>query len=222
MKLRLGLFGTVLAACFVMEASAATIDLGINGEMQVATSAISFGQYPTGAPYAPAPGYGSFEVSLINSGIFLSNGVTTAEFGTIQSLNGTTPLGVPLNPTPGSSLPFMTFDTGGSNLQLYLTELLPGSTIGPFTLTDTPDGAVLAFAVNGFVYNTLTTTRTSFTGTMSATLDGMTSGDFISANYVDTPFTGTFMASLVPEPCTFLMFSLGAACVGLMRRRTRR
>jgi hypothetical protein len=205
-----------------MEASAATIDLGINGEMQVATSAISFGQFPTGAPYAPAPGYGSFEVSLINSGIFLSNGVTTAEFGNIQSLSGpTTPLGVPLNPTPGSTLPFMTFNTGGSNLQLYLTELLPGSTIGPFTVTDTADGAVLALDVDGFVYNTLTTTRTSFTGTLSATLDGMTDGDFIGANWVDTPFTATFMASIVPEPSAFLMFTLGAACLGLMRRRTR-
>jgi hypothetical protein len=224
LKLRLSIFGAVLSACFVLRAPAATIDLGIDGEMQVSTSAVSFGQYPNGAPYAPAPGYGSFEVSLINSGIFQSNGVTTAEFGTIESLSGPSspPVGVTLNPTPGSSLPFMTFNAGGSNLQLYLTELVPGSTSGPFTVTDTPDGAVLAFDVDGFVYNTLTTTRTSFTGTISATLDGMNTGDFISSNPVDTPFTATFMATLVPEPSTFLLFGLGAACVGLIRRRTRR
>jgi PEP-CTERM motif len=222
LKLRLSVFGVALAACFVMEASAGTIDLGINGEMQVSTSAVSFGQYPLGGPYSPAPGYGSFEVSLTNPGIFQSNGVTNGEFGTIESLNGSTPVGVMLNPTPGSSLPFMTFDAGGLNLQLYLTELMPGSTIGPFTVTNTPDGAVAAFAVDGFVYNTLTATRTSFTGTLSATFDGMSAADFINADYVDTPFTATFIATLVPEPSTFLLFGLGAACIGLIARRTRR
>lgn len=190
--------------------------------MQVSSSAISFGQYPTGAPYAPAPGYGRFEVSLLNAGIFQTNGVTTGEFGNIQSLSNST-TGSTLNPTPGSSLPFMTFDAGGANLQLYLTELVPGTTSGPYTMTDTADGAIIAFNVDGFVYNTTTGSRTNFTGTMSATFDGMTSSELLGGTDPNTPFTGTFLAStLVPEPSSLLLFGLGAASVALMRRRIRR
>ena len=213
-----------MATCFALGASAATIDLGINGEVQVSSSAISFGQYPTGAPYAPAPAYGTFEVSLTNSGVFQNGGVSTGEFGTIQSLSSaTTPVGVNLDPTPGSSLPFMTFDAGGSNLQLYLTELVPGTTSGPYTMTDTANGAIIAFNVDGFIYNTTTGSRTNFTGTMSATFDGMTSSELIGGTDPNTPFTGTFLAStLVPEPSSLLLFGLGAASVALMRRRTRR
>lgn len=222
MKFRISIFGTALATCLALSASASTIDLGIDGEAQVSSSAISFGQYPNGAPYTPAPGYGTYEISLVNDGMFQSNGVTTGEFGTIESLSSaTTPVGVMLNPTPGSSQPFMTFDTGGSNLQLYLTELVPGSTSGPYTITDTTDGAILAFNVDGFVYDTTTMQRMNFTATLSATFAGMSGADLLNSGNVDTPFSGTFIATVVPEPSTFLLFGLGAACVGFMRRRNR-
>jgi len=194
------------------------MDLGINGEVQVSSSAISFGQYPTGAPYAPAPGYGTFEVSLVNSGVFQSGGVATGEFGTIQSLSTST-TGTTLTPTPGSSLPFMTFDSGGSNLQLYLTELVPGSSSGPYTVTNTPDGAIIAFNVDGFVYDTSNGSRMNFTATMSATFDGMTASELLGGIDPDTPFTGTFMATLVPEPSTLLLLGLGVSSLGLIRRR---
>ena len=218
MKLRPSLLVTALTACSALSASAATIDLGINGDVQVSSSAISFGQYPNGAPYAPAPGYGTFQVSIVNSGIFGSNGVTTGEFGTIQSLSNST---AAVSPTPGSSLPFMTFDSGGSNLQLYLTELLPGSSSGPYTVTDLPDGAILAFNVDGYVYNTSTLARTNFTATFSATFDGMTAAELLGGIDPNTPFTGTFMATLVPEPSSLLLLGLGAAALGLGPRRTR-
>lgn len=221
MKFRRSFFGFALATCFAIGASASTIELGINGDAEVSPSAISFGQYPNGAPYTPAPGYGTYEISEVNPGIFLSNGVTTGEFGNIESLSAAvTPVGVTFSPVPGSSLPFMTFDTGGSNLQLYLTELVPGTTAGPFTLTDTSDGAVAAFDVNGFVYNTLDTSEQAFTGTFSATFDGMTSQELLNAGTTDTPFTATFSASFVPEPSSIALLVGGLfVLAGLARKR---
>src|ERR1700761_1068156 len=120
------MFGLALLTCFAITASASTIQLGINGDAQVGSNYIDFGQYPNGAPYTPAPGYGTYEISLVNAGIFSSAGVTTGEFGTIQSLN---------EPPGAVTLPsaFMTFDTGGSNLQLWATNIPPG-TAGPFVL----------------------------------------------------------------------------------------
>src|SRR5579875_1439930 len=165
-KVRLGastfLLGLAMASFLALPSSASTIQLGINGDAQVGSNYIDFGQYPNGAPYAPAPGYGTFEVSLVNSGVFSSAGVTTGEFGTIQSLNE----------PPGAvtlASPFMTFDTGGSNLQLWLTNIPPGD-VGPFVLTDTADGAVASFNADGYITNNGVTVDT-FTGTFSATFD---------------------------------------------------
>ncbi len=215
MKLRLGIAAVALGTCFAVGACASSIQLGIDGDAEVSASAILFGQYPNRAPYTPAPGYGTYEISLVNQGIFLSNGVTTGEFGNIESLSSAiTPVGVVLNPTPGSSLPFMTFDAGGSNLQLYLTELMPGSTSGPFTVTNTQDGAVVAFDVHGIVYNTLDQQQQNFTGTFSATFDGNT----FDGTPQDTPFSGTFAMTFVPEPSSLLLMGLGAACLGLAGR----
>jgi hypothetical protein len=154
---------------------------------------ILFGQYPVGAPYAPPPGYGTFETSLVNSGIFASDGVTTGEFGTIQSLDE----------GPGAvTLPsaFMTFDTGGSNLQLWATRI-PAGNDGIFNLTNTPDGAVLSFDVDGYILDTTTGRRIErFTGTFAATFDGESVATLLEDLPVDTPFSATFTATTVPEP----------------------
>jgi hypothetical protein len=197
-------------------AANAAIQLGISGSAQVGSNYLDFGQYPNGAPYAPAPGYGTFEVSLVNSGIFASSGVTTGEFGMIQSLNeGTGPVTL-----PG---PFITFDTGGNNLQLWATAI-PAGNYGAYTLIDTANGAVGSINVDGYVYDTTTSEKLgNFAMTASATFAGETIADLLStALPINTPFSATFTFTAVPEPGTWAMMLIGLGGAGLALRSARR
>jgi hypothetical protein len=209
----------VLTAMIVPSTFATTIQLGINGDAQIGSNYIDFGQYPSGAPYTPAPGYGTFEVSLVNAGVFSSAGVTTGEFGTIQSLNeGTGSITLPSA--------FMTFDTGAANLQLWATNI-PAGVDGPFILTDTLVGAVASFDVDGFIWDTNSSMKVdTFTGTFSATFSGETVASLLGDLPVDTPFSATFSATVIPvvptpEPSTTVLFSLGLAVLvaGCMARQ---
>jgi hypothetical protein len=215
MKLTASLaFGIAAIIAGASAGRADTIVLGINGDAQGGSNYIDFGQYPNGAPYAPAPGYGTFEVSLVNAGVFASAGVTTGEFGTIQSLNDATgPINLPSA--------FMTFDTGGSNLELFATDI-PAGTNGPFTFTDTSNGAVVSFDVDGYILNTATNTEIdSFTGTFSATFDGETVADLMADLPIDTPFSATFTANTIatPEPAYTGLLGLLLVGAGVVSRR---
>jgi PEP-CTERM motif len=230
----IALASSVLAA---VPSFASTIVLGINGNAQVGATAtsefINFGSWPSGAPYASSPGYGTFVVASPVSGIFAANGVTSGEFGMIQSLNSTTtPVGVVLNPNPTTASPFMTFNgpppagAAGTNLEVFLTELLaasgPGMDVGPFNLIDTATGAEASFDVNGFVYNTNDKSRTQISGIFSATFAGMSVSQLLAeaaAGPIATPYSGTFSITGVPEPASLLLMGVGLMGAGLVARR---
>jgi PEP-CTERM motif len=208
-----GLAG-VLCLGLVPCAASAAIELGINGDAQVGSNYVYFGQYPTGAPYTPAPGYGTYIVSLVN-GVFAANGVTTGEAGMIQSIVAV--------PGPVSlAAPYLTFDTGGSNLELFATNI-PAGNYGAFDLTDTPDGAVGSFDLEGYVYDTTTAKKLGdFTMVASATFTGQTVAQVLASVPLDTPFSATFSFMAVPEPASWALMLLGIGGVGLGLRGARR
>jgi PEP-CTERM motif len=224
MKLRSFFVSIITVATLgVTSGFASTIDLGINGDAQVGPNFINFGNYPTGTTYTPAPGYGVFVVSQPPLGVFLIGGVMAGESGTIQSLNATvTPPGTTLTPNPNVDLPFMAFDTGGSSLKLFLTELVPGDTTGPFSLSDSQNGAIASFNIDGFVFNTINKSSDDITGTFSATFNGETVAQLLAAEQggmlIQTPFSGTLSLQTVPEPSTLLMFGAGLLGVSFITR----
>ncbi len=227
--LRSAAVGTLATvSCF-----AQPIDLGINGDAQVGPTFINFGNYPMGSVFTPSPGYGDFVVSQPTDGVFSAAGVVAGEGGMIQSLNALmTPPGSVMAPDPTTAAPFLTFNTTGSNLEVFLTQLLPGSTTGPFSLVDTTNGAVASFNIDGFTYNTTTQTREDITGTFAATFNGTSVAELLAeesgGTNIKTPFTGTFSAtpippnSVVPEPGSLLLLGSGLLGFGLLSRRKAR
>jgi hypothetical protein len=212
---------TVGLFCFGLlsvPAHGATSQLNIVGDAQISSGFVDFGQYPTGAPYAPAPGYGTFNVTLA-TGSFALSGVVPGEFGMIQSLNE----GTGAVTLPGA---FMTFASGGSNLQFWATNI-PAGTAGPFTLTDTPTGATLFFTVEGNVFDTNTNTNIgTFTMNASTQFAGTTVSQLLASFPLNTPFSAIIIetpgvAGAVPEPASWSLMLLGFGAIGLATRRKR-
>ena len=89
----------------------------------------------------------------------------------------------------------MTFNTGGSNLQLWATNV-PAGSVGPFELTTSPNGTVGSFNVDGYIFDTNTSKKIgSFSGTFSATFDGLTIPQLLASLPVNAPFSATFTAT---------------------------
>jgi hypothetical protein len=116
--------------------------------------------------------------------MFANYGVTTGEWGTIQSLNTVGTVKLPA--------PFMTFDTAASNLQLWATTIRAGN-VGPLVLTHTTDGAVASFNVEGYLFDTTVNQKVGlFTGTFSVTFDGTQVTNLTSNLPIATLFSATF------------------------------
>lgn len=216
--------GFALTPLFPLECQATALQLGINGNAEIGSNYIDFGQYPYGSSYSSAPGYGDFEVSLVKPGVFASAGVTTGEFGTIQSVNeGTGNIAL--------SSPFMTFNTGGAALTLNATSI-PGGNLGPFVLTDTSFGAVVSFDVDGSVVDVANPVlNQQFIGTFAMTFAGETVAELLNQLPAAAPFTATLNASdstpvstnplplnPTPEPGSILLVVAGLITIGTVSR----
>jgi hypothetical protein len=209
-----------VAVLMAVPAFSSTIVLGMSGDASVGANFINFGIYPQGAPYVPAPGTGIFEVTAPVTNIFASNGVVPGEFGTIQSLNSALePAGTVL----ATPIQFLTFATGGSNLQLFLTEVfqgnLPSPPPSPFVLNDTASGATAAVDFMGYILNTTDSSKTAVTGLFQATFSGMTVAELLGSLPVDTAFSGTLSVTPTPEPASLLLLGIGLLGAGVIARK---
>jgi len=211
------------ALAVVPSFAASTIDLGINGDAQVGANFINFSDnFPIDTSFAVAPNYGNFQVSQVQAGNVLSNaGVHSGEFGWIQSLSSALE---PVKTAPDfthtyTDSPFMKFMDGGSNEELYLTAILQGNFDGtPFNFTMTPNGLVASFDVDGYVLDKTSYAKTAYTGTFSATFNGIMDISALTLPQ-QTPFSATFTLNPVPEPGSVLLMGLGLLGAGIAARR---
>jgi hypothetical protein len=217
--LRAGLVLTFFALTAV-SSFASTITLGISGDARVGANYLDFGSYPQGDPYVASPGFGTFEVTSPITNLFSANGVTPGEFGLIRSFDSTLERVATILRPP---VEFMTFNTGGSNLQLFVTQVYQGNARvtppSPFILFNTPVGANAAFDVGGYVLNTNDGSETFFTGVFSATFSGMTVAELLASLPVETTFSATFSLTTIPEPVSMLLVGIGLLGLGIIGRK---
>jgi hypothetical protein len=152
----------------------------MSGNLQVGSNYIDFGT--TGGIYEPAPGYGNFTID-VTSGEFATLGVTSGEGGQIQSLNeGTGTVTLPSA--------FITFNSGGSQYQLWATTI-PAGMAGPFNYVQSGNTTTFTFQVEGYIENTNTSTNVgNFDLTFTFTYPGTPTQAFNNLPY-NTPYTAT-------------------------------
>ena len=116
----------------------------------------------------------------------------------------------------------MSFFGGGSNLELFATSI-PGSAPA-YTLTDTTNGSIVSFNIDGYIFNTLTDKKVgTFTGIFSIPFDGTS----VAQLFTELPLECSVLsdlqrdpASAAPEPSSILLF--GTSLLGIapfLRRR---
>jgi len=196
--LRLRRAANVLAALLMFGLATATAQaqLAIATYAQIGPNYIDFGQYATGAPYIPYPGYGTFEVKSAG-GLFSLAGITAGESGSIQSIDDAVGF---------ADTPFITFAGGGSNLFLYATDLAPGLTSGPLTLVGLPFGTALSFDILGNVSSSTTGALGDFRLACSAEIAGISPAELL-ANLaagapVNTPLSCSVTVAQTTEQAT--------------------
>jgi hypothetical protein len=172
-------------------------------------------------------GTGPFSVNNTSTGAFAPLGGTG---GTAINLNtASQPVGTPI-----SLGNFLTF-AGAPNLSIELTELVPGATLGPLTMTDSVTGVFIGMSVFANAHDSLTGASTKYMGIFATQVSGTTTAKLLMSlaggGLIEKPYTASFApfesgtGGGAPEPSTALLILTGTALLAFgklrMRPRTR-
>jgi hypothetical protein len=93
----------------------------------------------------------------------------------------------------------MTFNVGGSTVPLTATNIPPGATAGPFTLTQVPQGVLATFEVDGYIGSN--PAQNPFFEDITIGLAGQTVGSVFTNLPLSGPFCGTVSTSSPIASC---------------------